>query len=173
MKKYLSIVMFLGMSVSAFANVNTKAVQEASKEYRAIGGTLMPELKSGKISLADAESKVEKMSAHAQVVMKEYAVKYPESKKLVDFLIAKIPELKKMSFEQLEKDYHDAAALTKDKVGLDLKDESNEKFLDPCHILVHVQMVAAAVRENKHKDGVAELNEGMEQMVLAEKELSK
>lgn len=173
MKLIATLVMFL-TSINLLAGAVDKAkVKAAAEEYAKIGSSIMPSVKDGSATDALLSDKIDGMVKQAQIVMKEYANKYPESKKLVDYLISKSGDLKKASFESLEKDYHDAGKLTKDVVGIDLKDEDNEKFLDPCHIMIHPLMVLAAAREKKTKEGLAELNEGLEQMKTSLAELSK
>ncbi len=152
---------------------NKDAVKAASASYTTAGQALMKSLKAGKPNVQEVEKSVDTLVKEAQVVMKEYAVKYPESKKLIDHLSKEISAIKAAKFDVIERDYHDAEKLTKDVVGLDLKDEKNEKFLDPCHVLVHPLMVLAAVKEGKFTEAAEELNEGMEQMKASEKELTK
>lgn len=169
--KVLTIFVFaIGLSANA---QNKDAVKKASESYKSEGQKLMTALKGGKATDKEIDDITSVMIKDAQIVMKEYAAKYKEASKLVDHLIGKTEEMKKLSFDKLQADYHDAAALTKDVVGMDLKDEKNEKFLDPCHILIHPMMVRAAFKEKKSKDAIEELNEGMEQMEASNKELSK
>lgn len=171
-KSTLLALAFTFVSATAAAQ-NKDAVKSASASYTATGQALMKSLKAGKPNVQEVEKSVDTLIKEAQVVMKEYAVKFPESKKLVEHLSKEISAIKAAKFDVIERDYHDAEKLTKDVVGLDLKDEKNEKFLDPCHVLVHPIMVLAAVKEGKFKEAAEELNEGMEQMKASEKELTK
>jgi hypothetical protein len=169
MRKLVILMTSLLLSVSAFADAN---LETAKNNYLASGKKVLEQINSKTVDMKTAGPLIEDLIKNAQVVIKIYSTKYPESKKLLDFLIANTDKMKASTFDVLQKDWHDAAALTKDKVGLDLKSEANEKYLDPCHILVHPIMTLVALKNNKLDDAKEELTEGMEQISGTASQLS-
>ena len=161
MRKLLILLSAILLSFSVFADASLDA---AKNGYLASGKKVLEQINAKKVDMKTAEPLLEDLIKNAKVVIKIYSTKFPESKKLLEYLVANTDKMKGYSFEVLQKDWHDAAALTKDKVDLDLKKEENEKYLDPCHILIHPIMTLVALKNNKLDDAKEELTEGMEQI---------
>lgn len=161
MRKLVILTTLLMLSLSVFADAN---LETAKNNYLTSGKKVLEQINAKKVDMKTAGPLIEDLIKNAQVVIKIYSTKYPESKKLLDYLVANTDKMKGSTFEVLQKDWHDAAALTADKIGLDLKNEDNEKYLDPCHILIHPIMTLVAIKNNKLDDAKEELTEGMEQI---------
>lgn len=170
--KLLLLAFCLFSWTSAFAQ-DKAAVKAAAAKYSADGKALLTMINSGKVDQAKAKSLAYSMADQAVLAAKEYIKKDPKSEKLLTFVIGSLDKLKGMTFVQLEKDWHDAATLTKDKVGLDLKDEKNEKYMDPLHSILHPIMTAVAIAANDLPGAKDELTEGLEQMKFQEAFLTK
>jgi hypothetical protein len=78
-----------------------------------------------------------------------------------------------MSFKDLTAQYHDGGAFDEKTVGMNLKDEANEKYSDPVHIAVHPLLTLKALEDKDVKAAKEELAEGLEQMEALVAELRK
>ena len=170
--KKLILGILIAASGTAFAQDKAK-VKAAADSYKKDGKELLAMLNTGKVDEAKAEKLANNMMDQAVTAAKEYIAKDKKSEKLLNYIIAGLPEIKSASFETLEKDWHDAGKLTKDKVGLDLKAEENEKYMDPVHSILHPAMTLRAIKDKKLKEAKDELTEGMEQMDLQAKYMTK
>ncbi len=88
------------------------------------------------------------------------------AKKMLNYVVAKRGDIEKASFSSLENDWHDGATIKKE-TGFDMMDESNEKYTDPVHALVHPLMTLKAIDGSEGKtlkEAKEELAEGLEQM---------
>lgn len=160
MKKSMILSLMI-LLTNSFASADA---MKAAETYKNAGKGLMSMINSGKVDPAAAEKAIYEMVDAAKVVAEGYAKADPKASKLVKYVTENIPKLKTLSFEQLEKDWHDGAALKPDLIGLDLKKEENEKYTDPVHCLVHPLMTLAALKKNDLKGAKEELAEGLEQM---------
>jgi hypothetical protein len=148
-------------------------VKTAQTSYEKHGRELLASINSGKVDIATAKKNVESMVDSANVLFEAYATKYPEAKKLYDYMKSNLTQVKAASFEVLEKDYHDGGALTPKLVGVDLKSEDGEKYTDPLHTLLHPLMTLKAIEKNDLKSAKEELNEGLEQVKNTAKSVLK
>jgi hypothetical protein len=167
-KMILSTMTLLALSL---ANANPKAIA-AKDSYMKSGKELMAMVNSGKIDQDKATSLTDTMVKEGATIAEIYATLNPQAKKFMDFVVGKIPDMKKSSFDVLQKDYHDGGAYTAknmkmkdaDKDFINVKKEENEKYLDPVHTIVHPIMTAVALKENKIAEAKEELAEGLEQV---------
>ncbi len=157
-------------SIELAMGADTKAAQG---NYEKHGRELLAAINSGKIDLPAARKNVDGMVQAAEVLFEAYAGKYPESKKLYDYMKSNLAKVRAASFEAIEKDYHDAEALTPALVGVDLKSEDGEKYTDPLHTLIHPLMTLKALEKNDLKSAKEELNEGLEQVKNTAKQAAK
>lgn len=145
------------------AHADKAAATAAHKKYDAAGKALMAMINSGKVDETRAQELANTMVTEGQVLVSAYSKKHPTTQKLMDYVIANIPTMKSASLEKLEKDWHDAEALTVSLVGLDLKKEENEAHLDPVHVLVHPLITVAAIKQKDLKKAKEEVAEALEQ----------
>lgn len=166
MKNTIKIISLLlcVFSTSAFA----KSAKEAKESYGKAGKELMAMINSGKIDEAKAQTLAYTMVDDASAYAQDYAKKDKKSEKLVALVVKEIPNMKKATFVELEKQYHDAEKFPASATGVDLKDEANEKYTDLFHPVVHPLMTLAAIKSKNLKDAKEELAEGMEQIEKAE-----
>ncbi|MSU64421.1 MAG: hypothetical protein EXS31_18865 [Pedosphaera sp.] len=98
----------------------------------------------------------------------EYAKAFPTGQKLLKVILDNVETMKKLSFKDLEHEWHDMHhfdAADKD-IGLDLKAESNEHFTDPIHSIVHPLLVLKAAQNyasSKSADDLKSIKEEMEE----------
>ena len=163
---YMKFIVFAFL-VFNISLVSANEAQKAADAYLAAGKKILEQINSNKADATSAEALIEEMTVQSLKVIDIYITKNPASKQLLTYLKNNVPKMKTESFSNLEKDWHDAGKLTKDVVGMDLKDEDNEKYLDPCHILIHPMMVRAALKTKDLASAKEELTEGMEQMSLS------
>ena len=170
--KNILIGFLIAVAGTAFAQDKAK-VKAAAESYKKDGKELLTMINSGKVDEAKADKLASNMIDQAVIAAKEYIAKDKKSEKLLNHIINSLSDIKGATFEALEKDWHDAGKLTKDKVGLDLKAEENEKYMDPVHSILHPAMTLRAIKDKNLKDAKDELTEGMEQMELQAKFLTK
>jgi hypothetical protein len=93
-------------------------------------------------------------------------VRFPAGKKLVDTVVAAIPEMRKLSFAEIESEWHDLKHFDKpgNAVGIDLKAEENEHFTDPVHTIVHPLLVLKAAEDQAAKPSAENLQNIKEEM---------
>lgn len=132
------------------------------------------------------------MEQQAVPLAQAYAAKFPAGKGLIDTVIAQVAAvdasgnvtgfgpMKDMTFEVIEKQWHDLGYFKTNKPAIDLTDESNEHFSDPLHTMIHPMMVLRAALDFKtsksDKDLTSmkeEMEEGLEQVEKTASVLAK
>jgi hypothetical protein len=119
-----------------------------------------------KVDAAEVRKKVDRMLELGVLLAKDYAVRFPAGKKLVDTVVAAIPEMRKLSFAEIESEWHDLKHFDKpgNAVGIDLKAEENEHFTDPVHTIVHPLLVLKAAEDQAAKPSAENLQNIKEEM---------
>lgn len=148
------------------------------KSYKANGKIVMDAIVAKKVDAAALKKPLEAMADDAASLATEYGKKKPDGAKLLKMVVDALPKLKGLSFDELEKEWHDLGYFSKpaNNPGIDLKKESNEHFTDPIHCIVHPIMTLRAAeafaKSKSDKDLQTmkeELSEGLEQVDLMEK----
>ncbi len=164
-----SAILFIVFSSHAFDKAKLSGY---AKTYSDEGKALMTMINSGTIDDAKARKHTDAMVEAAIGAGREYMSKDPKSAQLLKFVHGKVPEMKKMSFNDTNTKFHDGAALDVKTVGMNLKDEENEKYSDPVHIVVHPILTMQALQDKNLKAAKEELAEGLEQIEALVKDLS-
>lgn len=143
-------------------------VQSHYQSYYKAGKAVVTMTLSKKIDAAELEKQVNIMVAAATWFIDEYATAYPQGAQLLKTVTANVDTMRKLSFENLEKDWHDLAYFDQPghNAGLDLKAEENEHFTDPIHSLVHPLLVLKAAESfanGKKDDDLKKMKEEMEE----------
>ncbi len=177
----LSCAALLGATLNLKA-ADTAELKAHEATYHAAGKALVDMALAKKVNATDA-------AKHADVLVKDavwlcgvYAKAFPQGEKLLKTITDHLEDMKKLSFKDLEHQWHDLHFFDgkKDAIALDMTDEANEHFTDPIHSLVHPLMVLSAANSFA-KDGNAEaltqmkeeMEEGLEQYEKAVQTLSK
>lgn len=145
------------LSPSSFGAGATEA-QSHVANYRRAGKALIAMALTKRISTTEATPQVEVLIKEAIWLAESYSKAHPSGAKLLKMVTDSIPEMKKLTFEELERQWHDLHYFDgkKSEIGLDLSVEDNEHFTDPIHVLVHPLLVLKAV-ESYTKSEKAEL----------------
>jgi hypothetical protein len=156
-------VLFLGLALHAAAPPETDA---RVREYSTLGRSVLEMAQTKKVDAAEVRKKVDRMLEIGVLLAKDYAVRFPAGKKLIDTVVAAIPEMRKLSFGEIESEWHDLKHFDKpgNGVGLDLKAEENEHFTDPVHTIVHPLLVLKAAEEQVAKPSAENLQKIKEEM---------
>ena len=98
-------------------------------------------------------------------------------------VVENVDAMKKLSFKDLEHEWHDLNHFTKsgsNDLGIDVKAEDNEHFTDPIHAIVHPLLVLKAAQayatskdEADLKAIKEEMEEGLEQVEKCRSVLTK
>jgi hypothetical protein len=159
------------------AEVNTRF-----QTYYKAGKAVVDMAISKKVDAAEVEKKVEVMLAEATWLAKEYGKAHPKGEKLLAAVVSNVDAMKKLSFKDLEHDWHDLHHFDKgtQDIGINPKAEENEHFTDPIHSIVHPLLVlkaAQAYATSKSDDDLKsikeEMEEGLEQIEKVKDALSK
>ncbi len=143
------------------------------RRYNEAGKAVIGLVIAKTIDEAEIEKHVSVMVGDAQWFMSEYARAFPKGETLLKTVSARVDDMRKLSFDELEKDWHDLGYFEKhpEQAGLDLKEEENEHFTDPIHTLVHPLLVLKAAQlyaKDKKDDALKsmkeEAEEGLEQV---------
>ncbi len=181
MKPLLHALMVFGLASAAVAADST-AIDARVASYHAAGKAVVDMALSKKVDPAAAAAKVDTMVQDASWLATEYGKKHPAGQKLLLAVTSGVADMKKLSFDELEKQWHDLHVFDgkKDEIALDLTDEDNEHFTDPIHALVHPLMVLKAAEdfaksgsEEALKQIKEEMEEGIEQAEKTAKALKK
>jgi hypothetical protein len=173
--KKLALLSILFSFSSAFA-VDKGALESNVSEYGKIGKEILEMVVSKNVEPTAVAAKVAVMMTKATAIASAYSEAYPEGKELLDTVVQNAPEMKKLSFHQLEKEWHDLEYFAKPGNGLslDLKNEDNEHFTDAVHMIVHLYLTLSAAEAYSASKADAdlqtmkeEMTEGMEQVVKA------
>jgi hypothetical protein len=152
------------------------------KDYTVTGRALVEMAQTKKVDVAVVGQKVDHLVEIASRLAKDYAVAFPAGKKLIETVVAAVPEMRKLSFKELESEWHDLKHFEKagNEPGLDLKAEDNEHFTDPVHAIVHPLLVLKAAEAYGKTPGPEplkqikeEMEEGLEQAEKLRIALSK
>lgn len=166
---------FLTISLSMIFCLANQAYGNDLKTYRSSGKNIMDQIISKKIDKPALSSEVDKMVQAAINLTKEYQKKHPSGKKVLQVVIDNIEKIKGMSFDEVEKQWHDLGYFEGKSFDLDLSDEDNEHFTDPIHCIVHPILTLKAgesylkTKDQKHIQTMQEeLSEGLEQVTNIE-----
>ncbi|NBV86797.1 MAG: hypothetical protein EBS01_11195 [Verrucomicrobia bacterium] len=133
----------------------------------------------------DAEAIVKKtdvMVADAMWIAEEYLKLKPEASKWFKAVFENIPAIKKMGYEEIEKNWHDGHHFDgKEKeIGINHQDEKNEHFRDPLDSVTHALLIQRSARdfgakpdEESLKRMKSDAAEGIEQLKKAAAVVSK
>jgi len=184
--KLTSLIPTVAALVSAFALQTVSAappdLDARVKEYTVTGRSLVEMAQTKKVDLAEVRKKVDRLVEIASGLAKDYEAKFPAGKKLIDTVIAAVPEMKGLSFHEIESEWHDMKHFEKpgNNPGLDLKAEENEHFTDPIHAIIHPLLVLKAAETHEKSPGAEplkqikeEMEEGLEQVEKMHVALSK
>lgn len=135
-----------------------------------------------KVNAADVEKRVGELVTDAVWMGNEYAKTFPAGAKIIKAVIDNVENIKKLPYEEIEKEWHDLGHFSKpgNDPGIDMKNEDNEHFTDPLHAIIHPLMVLKAAQnyakskdEKELKQIKEEMEEGMEQEGKLKAKLSK
>ena len=146
MKKNLILCAVLGLAFNSRA-ADTAAINSHYTSYHAAGKAVVDAAIAKKIDAADVAKKVDVMVADAVWFAGEYAKAFPKGEKLLKVILDNVDAMKKLSFKELEHEWHDLHHFDKDNsTGVDVKAEENEHFTDPIHSIVHPLLVLKAAQ---------------------------
>jgi len=140
--------------------------------YHAAGKAVVEMAIAKRVDAAEVAKKVEIMVGDAVWLATEYATAFPQGATLLRTVTAHVDDMRKLSFQELEGEWHDLGYFGKPghDAGLDIKAEANEHFTDPIHAIVHpllvlkaAQAYAAGKKDEDLKAIKTEMEEGLEQ----------
>lgn len=167
--KLNKLITLLGLTAAATLNstaADPAAVTSHQASYHAAGKAVVEMVINKKVDAAEVAKKVEIMTADAVWFANEYAAANPTGAKLLKTVTDNVETIKKQSFAEIEKQWHDLGYFEGKDVGLDIKAEDNEHFTDPIHTLVHPLMVLKAAQTyatSKSEDDLKAMKEEMEE----------
>ena len=147
--------------------------------YHKAGKAVTEMVIAKQVDLPAVTAQIDILVKESVVMAEAYAKAYPKGRKLLDKVIASVPAMRAMSFDELQTDWHDLGVFAKPgyETGIDLKDEDNEHFTDPIHAIVHPMLVlkaAQAYATDKKEDNLKAMKEEMEEgLEQAEKLIAK
>lgn len=184
--KKKSILAFATLLTFAACNINAADKAEIDthcNNYHAAGKAIVEMAINKKIDIAEVEKRVQILLTESTWGATEYAKVHPKGAKLLKTTVDNIDAMKKLSYKDLEHEWHDLNHFTKSggsDLGIDVKAEDNEHFTDPIHSIVHPLLVlkaahtfAASKDEAELKSVKEEMEEGLEQMEKVRSVLSK
>lgn len=175
MKKSQLVAASIAGSIAALTvfAIDRQALESHYLSYHTAGKAVVEMALTKKVDVNQVEQQVRTMVADAVWVAGEYGKAFPKGAKLLQVILDNVENMKKLSFKELEHEWHDLHHFEKsDKdVGLDVKAEENEHFTDPIHSIVHPLLVLKAAQsyakspsEGDLKAIKEEMEEGLEQM---------
>jgi len=174
MKSSLSLTLSFVLALALHVHAADKAALEAHAiSYHKAGKSVVEMALIKKIDTAEVERKVQTMVDDVLWFLVEYGKAFPKGEKLLKVIARNAEAMRKLSFKELEQEWHDLGHFEKadQDIGLDLKAEENEHFTDPIHSLVHPLLVLKAAQDyasSKSEDALKnikeEMQEGLEQM---------
>lgn len=174
------IVMAFATSLQA---ADKAEVESHYKSYHDAGKAVVEMALTKKVDAAEVEKKVNTMLTAATWVAGEYAKAHPKGEKFLKVVTDNIEAMRKLSYKELEHEWHDLNHFTKSgssDLGIDVKAEENEHFTDPVHSIVHPLLVLKAAQafatskdEGQLKSIKEEMEEGLEQMEKCRSVLTK
>lgn len=184
------LVCFFALCLSASLHAETLAERQAA--YVKAGRAVVDLVNAKTIDAAKITALVLTMEQQAVPLANAYAKKFPAGKGLIDTVIAQVAvvdgsgvmtgfgPMKDMSFEVIEKQWHDLGYFKVNKPSIALDDEDNEHFSDPLHTMIHPMMVLRAALDyqtSKSDESLKamkeEMEEGLEQVEKTVGVLSK
>jgi hypothetical protein len=165
----LLLAAFFTLALTTLAPATDKeTIQSHLLRYNKSGKAVVDMILSKNVAEPEVEKQVNTLVEEAQWFIAEYALAYPKGTQLLKTVTDNIAAMRKLSFDELEKEWHDLGYFEKhpDKAGLDLKEEENEHFTDPIHALVHPLLVlkaAQAYAANKKDEDLKSMKEEMEE----------
>lgn len=180
----VTVAAILTSSLSAPGVLAADAAEAAAhlKSYISAGEAIVAMANSRKVDVEAVDKKVDSMVEEAIWIAKEYLKVKPEAAKWFQAVFDHIPEIKKLPFEEIEKNWHDGHHFDgKEKeIGINHQDEKNEHFRDPLDSVTHPLMVQRAAHdyvakkdEESLKHVKEEMSEGLEQVRKAVAVISK
>ncbi len=172
MKKLLRFLTCLLPLVSSLATAADPALSAHGATYHKEAKAVTDMVISKNVDLALLTPKIDVLLSEAVALAGAYAKAHPAGEKLLKTVIAQVPAMRKLTFDELQTDWHDLGYFAKpgNEPGLDLKDEDNEHFTDPIHAIVHPLLVlkaAQAYATDKKEEHLQvmkeEMQEGLEQ----------
>ncbi len=163
----LSLCSVLGLALNLGA-ADKVAIESHFTSYHAAGKAIVEASLTRKVDATELDKKVQTMVADAVWFAGEYAKAFPTGQKLLKAVTDSVEAMKKLSFKDLEHEWHDMhhfEAADKD-IGLDLKSEDNEHFTDPIHTIVHPLLALKAAQDyssSKSADALKSMKEEMEE----------
>lgn len=158
-------------------------VEAHYKTYHDAGKAVVEMALTKKVDPAEVEKKVNSMLTAASWMAAEYGKAHPAGEKFLKVVTDNIEAMKKLSFKDLEHEWHDLNHFTKSgtsNLGIDVKAEENEHFTDPVHAIVHPLLVLKAAQafatskdDGELKTIKEEMEEGLEQMEKCRSVLKK
>lgn len=170
------LAVLAALAVPALA-ADKAQIESHYRSYHAAGKAVVEMAIAKNVDAAAVEKHVNVMLADGVWFAATYAKAHPEGAKLIKILIENVDAMRKLSFHELESEWHDLGYFSKPDhdAGLDLSAEENEHFTDPIHTIVHPLLVLKAAqaygkdkKEEDLKAMKAEMEEGLEQ---AEKQM--
>jgi hypothetical protein len=173
MKTSLLPYLVLAVALVAPASASDKAqIESRCHNYHAAGKAVVAMTISKQVDAAVVEKQVNLMLTEAVWLAQEYAKTHPAGARLLKTVTDHVEAMRKLSFDELEHEWHDLGYFSKpgQEAGLDLSAEENEHFTDPIHTIVHPLLVlkaAQAYAKDKKDEDLkamkAEMEEGLEQ----------
>jgi hypothetical protein len=174
------------------ATLSAESFAEHEAVYQKSGRAVIDMANAKSVEVAKVSALVLTMEQQAVPMAQAYAKKFPAGKELIDAVIAQVATLdasgavtalgpmKDMSFEVIEKQWHNMGYFKEHKIALDVSNEDNEHFTDPIHTIIHPMMVLRAAidyqtskSEKELKAMKEEMDEGLEQSEKTLRVLSK
>lgn len=184
--KYPSVILaatFLAVASFQAQAADKAAIDSHATSYLAAGKAVVEMSITKKVDAAEVEKKVQTMLADAVWLATEYGKAHPKGEKLLKTVVENVDAMKKLSFKDLEHEWHDLNHFTKsgsNDLGIDVKAEDNEHFTDPIHAIVHPLLVLKAAQayatskdEADLKAIKEEMEEGLEQVEKCRSVLTK
>ena len=174
------------------AGLQAESFAEREAAYTKAGREVVDLVNTRNVDATKIAALVLAMEQQAVPLAQAYAKRFPAGKDVIDTVIAQIAvvdgagkvtalgPMKDMSFEVIEKQWHDLGYFKQHKPAIDLDNEDNEHFTDPLDTMIHPMMVLRAAIDyqasKSDKDLKAmkeEMDEGLEQSVKTAGALSK
>lgn len=188
MSRFLAAIIALSLGASLYA----ESLPERLAAYVKAGRAVVDMVNAKAVDADKVGALVLTMEQQAIPLANAYAAKFPPGKGVIDTVIAQVAvvdaaghvtglgPMKDMTFEIIEKQWHDLGYFKANKPAIDLTDESNEHYSDPLHTMIHPMMVLRAALDFKtsksDKDLQSmkeEMEEGLEQVEKTVGVLSK
>jgi hypothetical protein len=153
-----------------------------AKSYTDAGENVLAMVNSKKVDAEAVTKKTDAMVADGIWIAEEYLKLKPEAAKWFRAVFDNISAIKKMPYEEIEKNWHDGHHFDgKEKeIGINHQDEKNEHFRDPLDSVTHALLVQRAAKDFSTKPDEENLKrmksdtaEGLEQFKKAVAVVSK